>query len=107
MNIRDIQNNLQKGKSLTQYNPEEIKYAQKPVGKAFYKSGLIENDQEEKIDLSPKSKLNKKKSERDKIKCDICGIKYTRSNKYGHVRTKVHKLHEKMNSKLRKILLDS
>jgi|WetSurMetagenome_2_1015567.scaffolds.fasta_scaffold00833_19 hypothetical protein len=46
------------------------------------------------------------KSHLDKLKCSICGRIYTRSNKYAHNKTKIHKAYANMNERIKKILLD-
>lgn len=90
--IEDIQTNLKDQKGLSQYNVEELKYVQKPLGKALYKH-------------VGRPKSENKAHWNDKIICKICGGKFTRSARTGHDKTKVHQIYAKMNDKMRKLLI--
>lgn len=46
-----------------------------------------------------------KKKPTDRLECPICGKTYTRSNSGHHKKTNYHKMYEKANNKLRKLLL--
>lgn len=83
--------NLKKGIPL--YENEEIEYLEKPLGKAAY--------------LMKDNTLKKKKSHwSDRIKCNICGKEFTRSCRKSHEITKHHQTYAKLNTKMKKILLD-
>ncbi len=87
-----IQKNI-KEKELIQCNEEELKYVQKPLGKAIYKGRLKKSD-DDKAHWS------------NKIKCNICNKEFIRSSRTAHNLTNFHKLYMKMNEKLKKILID-
>lgn len=95
--MKTVQENLKKGLSLTNYSEEELKYLQKPIGKAIYKNSTKGR---------PRKQEHEKCKPTDKITCEICGKTYIRSGSAAHKITNYHKLHERMNTKLRKILLD-
>lgn len=88
----DLQEEIKEGKQLTQLSPEALSYVTKPIGKAFFNhKGRPKKDD--------KAKWN------DRIKCEICGVEFTRSNRTAHNKTKTHKIYSEMNQKLKKILL--
>ena len=89
-----IQKNLKEKKELVQYDEDELKYVQKPLGKAIYKAGRPKKSDDEK------AKWN------DKIKCSICNKEYIRSASNAHKITQYHKIHSKMNDKLKKLLIE-
>lgn len=99
MDIKEIQQNLKKGLSLTTYSEDELRYVQKPIGKALYKSTLQKRGR-------PRINKNDKCKPNDKVQCKICNKIYTRSGSTKHKKTQYHQLHEKMNIKLRKVLMD-
>jgi hypothetical protein len=86
---------IKKNKSLTQYNIEELKYVQKPLGKSLYKNKVGRPVKQEKTKPS------------DSVICDICGGRFIRSNRFNHKKTKKHKIYEDMNIKLRNLLIGS
>lgn len=99
MDIKEIQENLKKGLSLTTYSEDELRYIQKPIGKALYNSTLQKKGR-------PRKNENNKCKPTDKVKCKICGKIYIRCGSSRHKKTQYHQLHEKVNIKLRKILMD-
>lgn len=115
MDYQNIQEQLKKGYSLSFYEPPELKYLQHPIGEAIYTHSLNEkNSDKPKKDIievekrgrgRPRLKSPAKWS--DRIKCDVCGKDFIRSRRCAHNKTKIHLAFEKMNKKLRKILLDN
>ncbi len=91
--ISKIQEKIKDDKNIAEYSEEELKYLQKPIGKALYRG-------RPKIDETKKAKAT------DKIVCEICGKSFFRSGRTKHKRTKFHMLHENMNKKLMKMLVD-
>lgn len=96
MEIKDIQKSLKEQKGLALYDIDELKYVQKPIGKALY----------------TKKKIGRPKKDNpsqwsDKIKCDVCGNEFIRSNRSNHNKTKQHQLYLKMNDKIKKLLVDN
>jgi len=89
------QNEIKTGVELTQMTPETLNYAvTNPLGKAFYKS-------------SGRPKKTEKAKWNDRIKCEICGTEFIRSNRSAHNKTKAHKIYSDMNQKLKKMLLSN
>lgn len=70
-------------------DPDELKYASKPIGKAFISS----------------QKMPMISEKPGYLICKICNKEYASKNSGKHKRTKYHQLHEKINEKLRGILL--
>ena len=93
--LEEIRKNLGKGKQPIRYNKKELKYANKPLGKAEYKAGLYKNPNEYK-------NVDDKQS-----KCEICGKKYSRSNYAKHKKTQYHQLCCKVNKKFQQLIFDS
>lgn len=112
MNYRKIRRRLANKKGLGLYEPDEIKYLEKPLGKAAYLGEKIEetidqSDEDklvEEISLSPLVKVKALWS--DRVKCPICGKRFTRSCRNSHEKTSYHKTYLKFHKKLRKIMLD-
>jgi len=78
-----------------QMEKEELEFATKPIGKAHL---LSQSDvKNETVIMKGKYKY---------IECNICGKLYCTNNSGKHRKTQYHKLHEKINNKLKKILLD-
>lgn len=94
--IRKIQEELKEGKPLTFLPNEDIRYLEKPLGKAIYKSAVGRPRKKEKDKAKPS----------DRLICDICNEKFTRSHRWSHNQTKVHQAYMKMNDKMKKILLN-
>ena len=92
MNMNKVQKNIV-DKELTQLTNKELKYVQKPLGKALYKG-------------RPKKKEDEKAHWSDRIKCDVCAKEFTRSARNAHNLTKEHLIYSKMNKKLKKLLID-
>lgn len=84
-----LQNALNEHKSLPLYEPEEIKYAMTPIGKAIYNT--------KKVDSS---------RFKERIECKVCGKIFTRANTSRHNKTQHHQLYLMMHDKMKKILLD-
>jgi hypothetical protein len=94
--ILDIQKHLKTGKSIPLLDKDDIKYLQKPIGKALYTEVIGR----------PKKKEEDKAHPSDRLFCNICGGKYVRSHRSAHNKTKVHQAYAKMNHKLSRLLLD-
>lgn len=93
--IKEIQELLKKGHEMMKYESDELSYITKPIGRAIYENSLEER--KENI-----VKVNRY----EKIKCDLCGKTVSKANKSHHNKTQYHQAFEKMNNKLKKILLD-
>lgn len=104
MSVKGIQDKLKKGKTLTKYSSNELKYTMKPLGKAIYISSVKNKPKEEEEEIEA---IITEKHPRDRIKCKVCGEIYSRSNSWSHRKSKIHVAYDKLNVKLRKILMDS
>lgn len=91
-----VQAEIFKGKPVYALTKEEFNYTQKPLGKAIYKHSVGR----------PRKEPDEKTSPKDKIVCDICGRTFTRSGRTNHKRSQFHKAHEKINRKLKELLID-
>lgn len=60
-------------------------------------------------DIYKQKEVNKRRYKngrpRDLISCDICGVVYTRYNKFNHCKTTKHQIYANMNQALKKALL--
>jgi len=56
------------------------------------------------ISVSKKKQVEHIKN--DTTVCDVCGATYKKCNGWHHRQTKVHKVYENLNNKLRKILVN-
>lgn len=93
MENNELKNKAKNDKNLVDYTVTELKYVQKPIGKAHYKG-------------PGRPKSGSKSNPTDKVKCKICSKSYTRSNSSNHKKTVYHKTFEKLNNKMRKLLID-
>jgi hypothetical protein len=100
METKELQKSMKETKPIFNLNKEEFNYSQKPVGKAIYKHSI-----EEKRKAGRPIK-DVKVNPKDRLECDICGKSYIRSSSTHHKRTQYHQAHVKINSKLRKLLID-
>lgn len=92
-NIKNTQEKLRNSNNLLDLDAETLRYGMKPIGKAIIRG-------------RPKKKEDEKAKPSDKVKCDICGETFIRSNRYNHnKKNKVHQAYAKMNSKMKNILL--
>ena len=97
MQILKIQDRLNEGNGLSTYEVDELKYLDtSPIGKAIYQNKKGR----------PKVPEELKAKSSDRIKCEDCGKEYIRSNSTNHKKTKHHIIHDKMNKKLKKMMLD-
>ena len=78
-------------KNLVDYSSDQMRYVQKPFGKAVYNSKTVVK--KEKAHWS------------DRIKCDVCGKEFTRSARSMHNKTQHHVTYSKLNKKLAELLL--
>jgi len=109
MNIKNIQENLKKGQSLTLYSAEELKYLESPIGKIIYNTSVEENEKPIPNNTNiPKECIGTVyKNWYDKVTCNVCGAVTVRSNQSQHKHTKKHKVYADMNEKIRKLLLNN
>lgn len=91
--------NLRKEISIPLLEIEDLSKLIKPIGKEIYKSNNV------KKAGRPYKKVGEKVLHSDKIKCDICGRMFTRSNRTNHNNSSVHKAYSNINQKLYKLLL--
>ncbi len=96
MSIKRIQRKIKHNKNLCDYTVEELKYVQKPIGKAIYKSKKI-----------GRPCVDVKADPKDKLECEICGKIFIRSGRYNHNKTEYHIAHANMNDKIRKLLINN
>lgn len=45
-------------------------------------------------------------SKNNKCQCEICQQYYTKTNYHNHCKTKIHKVYEELNKKLRKLIFE-
>ena len=93
--VEKCQEKLKSNVSLSIFDRTILDYTQTHIGNA-----LLENH-----NVNHKSAIIKKAKWYDRVKCQICDGEFTRSARSNHNRTKVHRLHEDMNSKIRSLLL--
>jgi hypothetical protein len=108
------------------YNSDSSKYCEKNNTRKikhkrelFFKLDDIINDEEKSPDIIlqntgkkgqegppkiPKRILYPEKNPSDRLKCEICGTIFSRSNRFNHRQTKKHKIYAEINSKLLKIM---
>lgn len=91
MNLNNIQDKIKYDKNICQYSVDEMRYVQRPIGKALYVG---------------RPATGSTAFPTDRIKCDICGKEFFRSGRANHKKTKYHLLYEGLNKKLTKILID-
>ena len=82
---------LKEGKQPLECTTKELKYAMTPFGKSDYKAGLLNKETDELVN--------------GRRICNICGRHYTVKNSGKHKRTQYHLVHERLNKKLRDLIL--
>ena len=92
-NIQKIQEKIKNDKNIIGYQEEEIRYLQKPIGGALYRG-------------RPKKNESEKAKPTDKLTCEICGKEFFRSGRTQHKNTQYHILHQNLNKKLMKMLIN-
>jgi hypothetical protein len=101
IDIQLIQDRLRQGDHIVNYDPPEISYMTRPIGAAIYQK--YSRDYEyENIPLT-----GKENGRKQKMLCSLCKGTYTRTNYATHRKTKIHKMMENINSKLKKIIFDN
>lgn len=115
--IKKLQNNLKKGNKVMNYDTKELDYITSPIGKAIYKKACEEQEEKEKKELQEieeekqikkDNRIKKKRADpNDKIKCELCGVEYTRCNRSRHEKTRIHKLYKDVNDKFKNLLLNN
>lgn len=106
MDINDIQDKIKKVKSLALYEPSELKYLNNSVvAKTMYDQGRVPNtprrtneDEDEEDEEVPYW--------RQRVTCNVCGKTHARSAVSKHKKSNYHKMHEKVNAKLREFILE-
>lgn len=91
--INRAKKQIQDEQYLLNYDDDTLRYVQKPIGRALHRG-------------RPKMAEEDKGTSSDRIKCDLCGKEYVRSNRSHHKKTKQHQLYDKINKKLAKLVLD-
>lgn len=91
--VPKIQEKIKNDKNIIGYIEEEIRYLQKPLGSALYKGRPRKSDDE-------------KAKPTDRLTCEICGKDFFRSGRSKHKTTQYHILHQNLNKKLMKMLLN-
>ncbi len=92
---KEAQEELLSGSSVPFYSNDTINYIDTSIGKALYKNALGR----------PRKSIEEKANPYDRIICDVCNVKFTRSHRSGHNKTKVHQAYAKMNEKMKRFLL--
>lgn len=100
--IEIIQREIKTGKRITILNCDEIKYLQRPIGKALY---FHAQDKENIKKPLGRPKVENKKRWYDILQCNMCGKEYKRSHRSDHNKTVHHKAYAAMNDKMRMVLL--
>lgn len=95
--MNDYYKNLRSGKSIPLLNINDIKNLDKPIGKAIYKNQVGR----------PRKNEDEKAKYNDRIICDICGEKFTRSHRSRHNQNKVHQAYANIHNKLYKVIVES
>lgn len=98
----------------SEYDPEsdssEPELIFKDNSKKKIKIKTLPKDESEKHKLKTQliekelDELTRKKRWTDRVKCQVCGKEYSRSNGSAHRGTKIHKVYEKANRRLLKLL---
>jgi len=91
--IQKSQREIRSGKALFDCDDYTLKYAQRPIGQALRRG-------------RPRMADEEKGQPNDRVICDLCGGKFTRSNRSSHKKTEKHKLYEKVNKKMAKLIFD-
>lgn len=82
------------------YTPEELSnIKKKPIAKMIVNSEVNKKRGKKPIGVN--------KNGISVYKCDICGSKYTEKNYSHHTKSKIHKTFEKMNEKMRMMILNN
>jgi hypothetical protein len=103
MDIQQKQNTLKTGKNILDLTLEELRYTEKPIGKAIYKEALEEK-------CTPRGRGRPKKwvkaNPTDRLICNICVNKFIRRNRFSHNQTKQHQLYVKIDDKFRRLIIE-
>ena len=118
MDYAKIRKRLSEQKGLALYDAEEIKYIEKPLGRASYTHNIkppgvaLGTLVEVPSEIQPgepeiiKPVLKIRSTNWDRLKCEICGTVFMRGNRSKHKKTRHHRDFLKFNEKIRKIMLD-
>lgn len=74
------------------YETNEIKLIKKPMGKILFNHGARKKNRQI-VDMD------------GYVTCAVCSKKYTQKNSTNHRKTEKHKLYEKMNEKMRDLMI--
>jgi hypothetical protein len=100
--IQKIQNRLKQAEEVINYDVDELEYLTKPIGKAIYeKNSDIKNTRHNR-----NYKAKKIWDSHERVKCDLCGVEYRRSNKSYHEKSKNHLVYKKINDKFKQLILN-
>lgn len=95
-NIKKSQNQIKNEEYIINFNDDTLKYSQTPIGKALVRGrGRPPMAEEDKAKPS------------DRVKCDLCGHYFIRSNRSSHKKTEKHRLYLRVNKKMAKLVLDN
>ena len=72
---------------------------------AYFSPQLLTKHGWDFSDQKPRSKINKE-GKRETL-CDLCGVLVVGNNMSAHRRTKIHQVYEKMNSRLKHLVLNT
>lgn len=105
--VINIQEKLKKGNNIIDYDINELNYIRKPIGKAIYNKACEDKKELDKTIQQDEIKLKKTKKwdPNEKVICELCGNRYTKSNKAVHETTKIHIAYKNINDKFRLLLL--
>lgn len=91
--IKKIQEELRKGKPIISYNTDEIRYIQKPIGEAIYKSNRGR----------PKKLV--RATPNDRVMCEICNKEFIRAGRSRHNKTELHQKLSEVNKNMSRLVL--
>ena len=102
-----IKNILEEAPHLINLTKEEFDYLiNSPLGKGIYKHSLAEDNTDYELP-EPDNFIKKKKAmPNDRLKCKICGKMYNRSGSALHKKSQIHQTYDKLNVKLRDLLIN-
>jgi hypothetical protein len=96
--LQKMKSRLNEGNGLATYDIGDLRYVQKPLGKAVYSGGVKKMGR-------PVKNINEKAKPTDRIKCKICGRMFTRSGRSNHNKGRIHQEYLKFNKKITDLIL--
>lgn len=106
MRSRELQEIMKNDKNIANYSDEALKYVQTPIGKALYKTEISTEIPEEKTSKMGRPKKDNRVKWSDRMTCEICSRSILRSNQSSHKKSQYCMAHQRMNQKIRKMLLN-